>query len=70
MAEAAPAPTLSHLLSRLREGPQMLLLVIPHFALGLDIVLADTLSPHDRALLVTSLMEPLLAAFEDDGALR
>lgn len=68
MAEAAPAQSLRHLLSRLREGPH--LLVIPHFVLGLNLVLADAMSPHDRALFITGLMEPLLAAFQEDGAQR
>ena len=66
---AAAAPSLSVLLNRLR-GPRNLLLVVPHFVLSLDIVLADTLTEHDRALLVGGLLEPLLTAFQEEGARR
>ena len=68
MAEAAPS--FSVLLNRLRGGPRNLLLIIPQFVLSLGLVVADTLSVHDRALLVSGLMEPLLAAFQDEDTRR
>ena len=70
MAEAAPTPSFNELMSRLRGGPRNWLIVVSHFVLSLDLLIANTLSTHDRALSITNRMEPLLTAFEDGPAGR